>query len=111
MKKINYVFNQEGLTLDWMQEGSIVGYARAHVDPLVIPGPTSYSCAIEVYKDKTFEFKLLKAGEEPDKRLRKKIMGLSRYLHSLGYKGIWSRAGESSIKDIIIPQGYHENNE
>lgn len=113
MKIPDFKFKQEGVTLDWMQEDSIVGYIRIHTDPDKIPGPVSYSCAIEVYKDNTFELKLLKKIDEAaTESLREKLTPLVCYLHSLGLHGNWSRAEMLRIKDIkICKEKYSTKNE
>lgn len=103
MIKPNYQFNEEGVTLDWAEDGSYVGYIRIHKNLDQIPGPTEYSLAVEVYQNGTYEFKLLKKHDEAGEiNLRKKLVPLARYLHSLGYKGTWTRFREESTKDIAI---------
>lgn len=111
MKKIDYTFkNEEGVTLQWMEEGSRVGYIRIHKDVERMPGPTTYSCAIEVYSNNTYEFKLLKKLDaEAENNLRTKLAPLVRYLHSLGYKGDWTRFHEESEKGVAISEMHFES--
>lgn len=107
MKIPKYVFNEEGVTLDWQQEGSLVGYIRIHKDKDVIPGPVSYSCAVEVYKDNTFQFKLLKKHTEDEVvHLRTILRPVIEYLYSLGYKGTWTRFNVEVLKSIAISDDY-----
>lgn len=102
----DFVFNKEGVTLDWQQEGSLVGYIRIHTSD-VIPGPVSYSCAVEISKDKTYEFKLLKKHTEDEVvHLRTVLRPVMKYLDSLGYKGSWTRHNIQSTKNIVLPDTY-----
>lgn len=110
MTNIDFKFkDEEGVTLQWMTEGSRVGYIRIHKDVGRMPGPTTYSCAIEVYNNNKYEFKLLKKlDEKAENNLRTKLAPLVRYLHSLGYKGDWTRFHEDSEKEVAISEMHFE---
>lgn len=109
-KKVEFAYkDKEGMTLEWMQEGSKVGYVRLHADADQMPGPTTHSMVIEVYKDNTYEFKLAKKhDEEAEGNLRTKLAPLIRELYRLGYKGNWSRFHDKSAKEVEISEMYFE---
>jgi|SRR5687768_4998433 len=103
MKIPDFKFKEEGVTLDWQEEGSLVGYIRIHSNKDVIPGPVLYSCAIEVHKDNTFEFKILKKHTEDEVvHLRAKLRPIIEHLLSLGYTCAWSRFSTDNVKKVEI---------
>lgn len=103
MNKIEFNFeDNEGVKLQWAKPDSRVGYIRIHKDPLDINSPVLYSLIVEIYHDKTYEFKMLKKENEGEVNLRRKLVKLSQYLHDLGYTGVWSRRNEKNPKDFTL---------
>lgn len=103
MKEIKFQFeDEEGVKLQWADPESIVGYIRIHKDPKDINSSVLYSLAVEVYKDKTYEFKLLKKEDVGRLNLRERLLKLIQYLHDLGYTGEWSRRNHKNSKDFHL---------
>jgi|SRR5687768_4613355 len=106
MKNINFAFKQDGgLTLEWQQDGSRVGYIRLHKGEA--PGPVTHSLVVELYSDKTFEFKMMKKEYEHSEPFREKLMDITRWLREQGYTGgDWYRFNEERLKKVKIPENY-----
>lgn len=102
LKEIEFEFEDEdGVKLEFAKPDSIVGYIRIHKDS-DINSSVLYSLVIEIYSDKTYEFKLLKKEDVGRLNLREKLVKLSQHLHDLGYSGEWSRRNEKNPKDFNL---------
>jgi hypothetical protein len=104
MKNFDFKFNKEGVTLEWQQEGSRVGYIRVHKDK--VPGKVTHSGIVEAYPDGSFELKIFKREDEESSPFRDKLTPLTQYLYSIGYtKGGWCRQ-DGKIKEIQLTGRY-----